>query len=420
MIIYNLFPRVSGKITEWEFHLEHIKNMGFTHVYINPIFEIGYSKSLYAAKNFKKIDEIFVDTFSEFMPFEQLKNFVDKAHLLGLKVIFEMIFTHTAIDSDMLIEHPEWYRYENGNLKKFSFKENDRWQEWGDLIELDNDESGKNTGLWEYWIEIIEMYIAAGADGFKCEAAYKVPREMWNYIIGNIKKKNKDIVFVADNLGAGFSEMLDLTGAGFDYMFTSLKWWDFSSTWFLEQHYKLKDLVKLISFPESSETGRLAEIYSGKAAASKAWYGFASLFNTGSMMPIGYEYGCKNRLDVINSFEEDLDERTMDITLFITEINKIKKEYKLFNSECDIYFINTSNPKVFIFKKVSIDKSEESLIIVNRNFDSEEKIYFGDLTYLFENKNLIDISPERKEENVKKEYSYTLTPGEIKIIYTKE
>ncbi len=126
MIIYNLFPRVSGKISEWEYHLGRIQDMGFTHIYINPIFEIGYSKSLYAPKNFKKIDEMFIDTFSDKDGFEQLKEFVEKAHEKGLKVIFEMIFTHTAIDSELLIEHPEWYKYENNEIKKFSFKENDR------------------------------------------------------------------------------------------------------------------------------------------------------------------------------------------------------------------------------------------------------------------------------------------------------
>lgn len=420
MIIYNLFPRVSGKITEWEYHLGHIQEMGFTHIYINPIFEIGYSKSLYAPKNFKKIDEMFIDTFSEKDGFEQLAEFVKKAHEKGLKVIFEMIFTHTAIDSELLIEHSDWYKYENNEIKKFSFKENDRWQEWGDLIELDNELNGKKNGLWEYWHEILELYIGIGADGFKCEAAYKVPQELWKYLISSARKTKPEVEFIADNLGAGFSEMLDLTGAGFDYMFTSLKWWDFNSTWFLEQHYKLKELVKLISFPESSETGRLADSYNGNEAASKAWYGFASFFNTGTMIPIGYEYGCRNRLDVINSFEEDLNEKTMDISEYVKSINSLKKEYKLFSCESDIYFINSSNPKIFIFKKVAPDKSEESLIIVNRNYEAEEKICFGDLSCLFDKKNLLDISPGKEKNSINKEYNCTLTPGEIKVIYGKE
>lgn len=420
MIIYNLFPRVAGKITEWSDKLNNIKEMGFTHVYINPIFEVGYSKSLYAPKNFKKIDPAFVDQFSEYDEIEQLEQFIKNAHNLGLKVIFEMIFTHTAIDSELLIEHSEWYKYEDGEIKKFSFKEDERWQEWGDLIELDNSLSKDKEGLWNYWQEILDWYIERGADGFKCEAAYKVPEDMWKQLIKSSKEKKENIVFIADNLGAFFGEMVDLANAGFDYLFTSFKWWDFTSTWFLEQHYNLKNMVKLISFPESFETGRLAKQYNLNEKASKSWYGMSALLNTGAMIPVGYEYGCTSKLDVIDSYEDDILEKNMDITEYIKKINEIKSEYKIFNQETELYFVNSSNTNVLVYKKANSDKSEESLIIVNRNYEENEKIYFGDITCFFEKKNIKDISPEKREKKVARELHCVLEPGEIKILYAED
>lgn len=420
MIIYNLFPRVAGKITEWSEKLNSIKDMGFTHIYVNPIFEVGYSKSLYAPKNFKKIDPVFIDQFSEYDEKEQLEQFITNAHNLGLKVIFEMIFTHTAIDSELLIEHPDWYKYENGNLKKFSFEEDERWQEWGDLIEFDNDNSKDRDGLWNYWQEILNLYIDAGADGFKCEAAYKVPEEMWKVLIKNSKLKKENIIFIADNLGAFFYEMVDLANAGFDFLFTSFKWWDFKSTWFLEQHYNLKNMVKLISFPESFETGRLAKQYDLNKSASMSWYGMSALLNTGAMIPIGYEYGCVNKLDVIDSYEDDIADKNIDITDYIKKINSIKINHKLFREETDLYFINGSNQNVFIFKKATSDKSQEAVIIANKNYEESERVYFGDITCLFEKKNIKDISPYRQEKKVVKEFNCILEPGEIKVLYAED
>jgi len=252
MIIYNLFPMIAGKIPEWEAYLDDIKEMEFEYIYLNPIFETGYSKSLYAPKDFYTINPEFVDIFSEATAEEQLKSFITKAHERGIKVILEMILTHTAIDSMNLLNHPEWYKYEGENqLKKFSFKDNERWLEWGNLIEIDNENSKDRENLWQYWEDLLSYYIDFGFDGFKIEAAYKIPSPLLKRLIKFGKDKNQNIVFIGDNLGAGFHEMLEMAQSGFDYLYTSLKWWDFSATWLLEQHYELKEIVKLISFPES-------------------------------------------------------------------------------------------------------------------------------------------------------------------------
>jgi starch synthase (maltosyl-transferring) len=43
MIIYNLFPLLAGKFTEWERHFLRISGMGFTWVFVNPIQRTGSS-----------------------------------------------------------------------------------------------------------------------------------------------------------------------------------------------------------------------------------------------------------------------------------------------------------------------------------------------------------------------------------------
>ena len=108
MKIYNLFPLVAGKIPDWNEKIDYIKDLGFDAVYINPIFQTGYSKNIYAPKSFVEFSEEFLDPFGEEGRI-QFKNFIDACHSKNLKVIYELIFTHTSIDSVLLLEHPDWY-----------------------------------------------------------------------------------------------------------------------------------------------------------------------------------------------------------------------------------------------------------------------------------------------------------------------
>lgn len=394
--------------------------MGFTHIYINPIFETGFSKSLYAPKDFMKISEEFMDLDSELSAMEQLREFIVACHEYGLKVILEIILTHVAIDSEMIFEHPEWFKYENGNLKKYSLRDKERWFEWGDLVEFDNEGSRKKEELWQYWENIAKHYIELGVDGFKAEAAYKVPAELWKRIILFSKEINSNFTFIAENLGATFGEMISLSRAGFDYMFTSLRWWDFKSAWLLEQHYEMKEFVEFISFPEYYNIDRLASIHKKNINAQKAWYVLAALFNKGVMMCHGYEFGYINKMDIINSSDEDYETKNFDIREFIRKVNNLKKDYEIFNEENDIYIINSDNQNLFAYKKVSLNKKEEILFIMNRNFENEEEVCFNNLKTIIDLPIMTDISPEFPQEFVPETYYYKLSPGEVKILHGRK
>ena len=67
--------------------------------------------------------------------------------------------------------------------------------------------------------------------------------------------------------------------------------------------------------------------------ALKQRYLFAALFSAGVMMPIGYEYGFRNRLHVVETRPEHWEEPAVDITQFIARVNRIKDAYPLFQEE---------------------------------------------------------------------------------------
>jgi starch synthase (maltosyl-transferring) len=46
MIIYNLFPLLAGKFTQWAPHIKRAADMGFNWLFVNPIQKPGSSGSL--------------------------------------------------------------------------------------------------------------------------------------------------------------------------------------------------------------------------------------------------------------------------------------------------------------------------------------------------------------------------------------
>ncbi|BDU50715.1 alpha-amylase family glycosyl hydrolase [Haliovirga abyssi] len=418
LILYNLFPKAAGKISDWIDYLDEIKYMGFNSVYLNPIYETGFSGSLYAPRDFYKINNNFIDDYFDGSPEEQLKNFVEEAHKRGLKVIFEMIVTHTSIDSELLLDHPEWYKYNGDRVKSFSANDNLGFVEWADLAEIDNYNSAEKENLWLYWEQLAKYYISTfDIDGFKCSTAYKVPIELWNKIIKSSKEIKNDIIFIADNLGSDFNKMVELARGEFDYLFTSLKWWDFNETWFLEQHYTLKNLVGLISFPESYNTERIVEEY-GEMCSSKSWYGLSAFMNSGVMLPIGYEFGVEDRLDVIMSSQIMSEDKRFNISDYIKRINEIKNSYNIFQQETELYFLDFEKEKLVVLKK-STD-IENVLLIINLDFDNHIEIKIEDLKSILDGDEIIDISPEDKQNDINNFYKYKLSPGEIRVLYSKK
>ena len=95
--IYNLFPLLCGSPRQWEEHLPRIAAQGFDWVYVNPFHYPGFSGSLYAVKDYYRINELMWD--GEHSLDELLASFCGKARELGLAVIMDLVINHTAKDA---------------------------------------------------------------------------------------------------------------------------------------------------------------------------------------------------------------------------------------------------------------------------------------------------------------------------------
>jgi starch synthase (maltosyl-transferring) len=141
------------------------------------------------------------------------------------------------------------------------------------------------------------------------------------------------VVFFAETLGAPVEDVAALAGAGFDFFFNSSKWWSFSEAWALDQHEAFRTIAPSVAFPESHDTERLAAETNGDEAVQRQRYAFAAAFSAGVMMPIGYEFGFRTRVDVVKTMPTHWERRSMDLRTFVQHVNHLKRAHPVLHGE---------------------------------------------------------------------------------------
>jgi starch synthase (maltosyl-transferring) len=305
-------------------------------VFLNPIQFPGFSGSLYAIKDYYQLHPLFQGGSQE-QPDKLLKGFIQNAERQELAVMIDLVINHTAKDSPLVSQHPEWYIHEeDGSVRSPSVVDPDdpnKVTVWGDLAEINYQRRPARESLLAYWKKLVRHYTQLGFHGFRCDAAYKIPGDVWAELIGTARQLNPEVRFFAETLGAPLHQIEQLHSAGFDYFFNSAKWWDFHADWLLEQYEQFRHIAPSIAFPESHDTERLAAEKGNEEPRSRMWYLFTAFFSAGVMMPIGYEYGFRRPLHVVETRPEDWESPLFDLTAWVSAVNGMKAGTPVLNEE---------------------------------------------------------------------------------------
>jgi starch synthase (maltosyl-transferring) len=376
-IIYNLFPPLAGTMAQWENHLPRIARMGFDWVYLNPFHYPGFSGSLYAVKDYFAFNPRFTDGV-EGNPFQALQHFCRQAQKKGLAAMMDLVLNHTASDALLVAEHPEWYaRNPDGSLKHpccIDPADSNRVTVWGDLAELEFWPPPDPDGLLAFFLQVISRYLQVGIRGFRCDAAYKVPGNFWARLIQETRQITPEVCFVAETLGCRLPEIKQLKKAGFDLLYNSSKWWDFQAPWCLEQYRVNRKIAPSISFPETHDTPRLITEVGGNQAVVKQTYLFAAFFSAGLLMPMGFEYGLPSKLDVIHSHPEGWQEKQIDLTDFISQVNQMKRSCPVLQEEGPIKRLTKAGLPVVMLRKSSDHHPGQVVAVINATLQPQNKV----------------------------------------------
>jgi glycosidase len=182
--------------------LKAVRELGFDIVCLTPIHPIGRTNrkgllgSPYAIADHRAVDPGLGEI-------NDLRRFLAAAHDLGLKVLMDVVFNHSASDSVLLGAHPEWYLHDAAG------RPTRKVADWSDVYDFDY----THRGLREYLLETLQCWAEAGFDGFRCDVASLVPLDFWIEARARLNA-GRPLLWLAESVERNFVKYL--RGAGWD------------------------------------------------------------------------------------------------------------------------------------------------------------------------------------------------------------
>ena len=168
---------------------------------------MGRFGSPYAQLDLTAIDPALVEFDRRTTAVDQFRELADGVHLRGGSLFLDIVVNHTGWGSRLLETHPEWFRRD----AEGRFLSPGAWGvTWGDLAEL----TGGPPAFWETVAESLLTWCRRGVDGFRCDAGYMVPLEVWQYLGARVRQEFPDCVFLLEGLGGAWELTERLLGEG--------------------------------------------------------------------------------------------------------------------------------------------------------------------------------------------------------------
>ena len=206
--VYQINPRTfsqEGTLKAITKELPFLAEMGFTTIYLCPIFEHDASenrdnwsdrqkkyetqnpKNQYRMNDYFSVDE-------EYGTMEDLRECVDECHRLGMRLLLDLVYYHIGPSAPILKKHPEFAIQDlDGNIK------NGMWH----FPQLDFHHQGLREYLWcnmVYYVSVLDV------DGFRCDVADLIPLDFWHEARRRITAVKPDAVLL--NEGSNGSSVL--------------------------------------------------------------------------------------------------------------------------------------------------------------------------------------------------------------------
>jgi glycosidase len=194
--IYQVYVRnhgPNGTFADVEADLPRIRDLGFDIVYFLPIHPIGkLNKKGSLGCPFSIVD--YEDVNPQYGTKEDFGRLITRAHALDLKVMIDVVYNHTAHDSRLVDEHPNWFHQNEDGEPVTTVPD------WSDVIDLKH----PNPELSDYLIGVLRGWAKFGVDGFRCDVASLLPAEFWIHARQEVAKVKPNVIWMAESVHTSF------------------------------------------------------------------------------------------------------------------------------------------------------------------------------------------------------------------------
>jgi hypothetical protein len=196
LVIYEIYVRnhgMNGTFSDVERDLHRLHTLGVDVLWfmpIHPIGEVNKKGSLgcpYSVRDYREVNP-------EYGTKEDFARLINQAHELGMRVMIDVVYNHTAHDSMLVKEHPEYF-HQDENGKPITTV-----PEWSDVVDLKH----ANPELSSYLIDTLKGWVELGVDGFRCDVASIIPQIFWIQARTEVTKVKPGVIWLAESVRANF------------------------------------------------------------------------------------------------------------------------------------------------------------------------------------------------------------------------
>ena len=366
--------------------LDYIKSLGCNAIYLTPVFQ-SISNHKYDISDYYRVDEHFGTN-------EDLKELVDRAHEMGMRIVLDAVFNHCSekmAEFQDVIEHGSKSRYF------------DWFVIWGDAIDEKKNNyetfaacnympklNTSNPEVQQFLIDIGTHYLTEyGIDGWRLDVSDEISHYFWRKFREAIKTTKKDAVIIGENWHDANSNLRgDQYDSIMNYSFTKacLDYFATGSKNAQEMAWKLNEILMrntdtvnsmMMNLLDSHDTHRFfkevkEDRFKMKAALSLLYLftGAPCIFYGTEILTVGgYDPDCRRCMDWSRTGENG---DCADIYSLLRQLADLRESQQLAEGKIKIY----AQSDVFILQNFT-DKRDIVLLI--NNTDKKQRVAFGEI-----------------------------------------
>ncbi|HKI71987.1 MAG TPA: hypothetical protein VKA81_06405, partial [Verrucomicrobiae bacterium] len=367
----------SGKLRDLIKELPHIIDaLGCRILHLLPVnptpttyARLGRFGSPYAGLDLTAIDPALIEFDRRTAGVEQFRELAYAVHAFGARLFLDLVINHTGWSSTLHERHPEWFlRGENG-----AFLSPGAWGvTWEDLVELNT----RERELWEHLAEAFLTWCRRGVDGFRCDAGYKVPMPVWQYITARVRDEFPETLFLLEGLGGGWNETEALlTEGGMQWAYSEL-FQEFSGPqvagYLNHAHEQSHRVGVLAHYSETHDNERLAKRGRAWSLLRNRLCALASV-NGAYGFTCGVEWLATERVQVHGCAglawgnEEN-------IVPDLAALNQLLAVHPCFFDGAKLTRLSPLDSPVFALQRVSVDGKDAVLVLVNTDVEKSQPL----------------------------------------------
>ncbi|RXR28337.1 alpha-1,4-glucan--maltose-1-phosphate maltosyltransferase [Flavobacterium piscinae] len=392
---YEFFPRSAsetpgkhGTFKDCERLLPRVAEMGFDTLYFPPIHPIGEinRKGKNNATTAEKGDVGspwgigskhggHKSTHPELGTIDDFKSLVKKAQSMGIEVAMDYAL-QAAPDHPYVKDFPRWFKWRPDGTVQYAENPPKKYQD----IQPIYFESGDWKNLWKELLDVALFWVEeCGIRVFRVDNPHTKPFYFWGWLIGEIKKKHPDVLFLSE----AFTRpkiMNELAKQGFTQSYTYFTWRNTKAE-LIEYVTELtqteqKEFFRPNFWPNTPDILPFALQTGNESVYLQKYFLAATLSSSVGIYGPAYEFlvhqpMAKGKEEYLNSEKYEVYhwdwEAKNKLTTLITRINHIRKQQESLQQTNNIVFCKTDNEQLIAYYKFNDAKTDHTLMVCSLN-----------------------------------------------------